>query len=128
CLPESNVEEVVRDLALKTMDFDGSGLVKVFRVLLDRAIEYQRTLARCKSASEAMLTGQAAITKETVTANALDSIFETRCLRLFLATACKKLADDLEFEILEKQRRLPRLKSVVFSAEGEVEAFQVERA
>src|SRR5437899_650741 len=92
-LPASNVEGIVKQLWLKTLDFDGVGLVHVFGVLLARAEEHKRTLAHCATVSEAMLSGKERITQEAVDANAMDAVFQTRCLRLFLARACRQLAE-----------------------------------
>src|SRR5438876_1637598 len=126
-VPESNVAAVVWHLVMKRVDLDGSGLVQVFRVLLDRAEECRQIRANCARASEAMLAGREPITQERVAGNALDAIYQTRCLELFLARACRQLAEDLEYDFAQKQGRLPRIKKAIYSDEGEVESFQLEK-
>ncbi len=125
--PASNLNEVVWRLLLKRVDFTGAGLVQVLRVLLDRAEECHQIQAQSARLSEAMLSGREPITQEAVTGNALDVLYQTRCLQLFLARACRQLADDLEFDVQQKQERAPRIKSVVYSATGEVESFLLEK-
>lgn len=125
-LPESNVEQIARDLVGQTLDLDGSGLVRLFNSLLARAEEHQRILAHSARTSEAMLTGQELMTQEGVNAQALDTLYETTCLKLFLAQACKKIAEDLEYDVLHRQSRYPRIKEVQYSAEGDVESYSLD--
>jgi hypothetical protein len=126
-LPESNVDKVTRDLMLKTVDFDGSGFVHAFTVLLARAQEHQRILDHSTKISRSMLAGAEPITQELVSAQAQDAMFETTCLKLFLACACRKVADDLQRSFDERQDRFRRITRIVFTAEGEVERFELEK-
>jgi hypothetical protein len=125
-LPESNVEQVTSDLLLKTVALDGSGLVHVFAVLSARAEEHRRILVHCDEASRAMLEGREPVMKEAVAAQVMDSMFETTCLTLFLARACRKLAEHLEEGFQERQHRFRRITKVEFATEGKVECYELE--
>lgn len=123
CLPESNVESVVDDLVHKTVDLDGTGLVHFFRTLLERAEEFSTILEHSERATNAMLLGDTVPTQPDVDAQLLDTLYQTTCLKWFLAVACKKLADELEYDVHRKQSRSPRIRSVVYGNNGDVEAF-----
>jgi hypothetical protein len=126
--PESNLHSVVRDLNTKKADLDGSGLVEIFRVLLERAEECRRIRAHSAKLSDAMLTGKEPITQELVSEQCLATIYERKCLMLFLARACRALADDLEYDLFEDPNEtLKRIKRVVYSASGEIESFELEK-
>ena len=127
-LPGSNLESIVFHLNIKKADLDGSGLVEIFRVLLERAEECRLIRAHSAKVSEAMLSGKEPITQEMVNEQTLASIYERKCIMLFLARACRTLVDDLEYDLFEDPNQtLRRIKSVVYSAVGEVESFELEK-
>ncbi len=123
---DSNLDQVVIDIVASSEDLDGSGLVQLFQLLSDRATEHRQILAHSARAMSSMLSGEHPVTQDSVEAQAQDTIFETRCLKLLLARVCRKLAENLEFEISEQQANLPRIKSAVYSAIGEVENFEID--
>ena len=126
-LPDCNADEVARDLVAQTADLDGSGFVRVFGLLLARAEEHQRILAHSAKTSQAMLSGNEPITQEGVNAHALEAIYETTCLKLLLARTCAKIAQDLENDLHQRQTRFPRIKTVVYSSNGEVESYTLDK-
>jgi len=124
--PRSNADSVALNLAAKAVDLDGSGLVEVFRILMARAEELKSILGHSERSSQAMLAGDIAPAQELVDAELLEALYTTRCLKWFLACACKRLAEDLEFEVHQKQRQLPRVKTATYSNQGEVEKFDLQ--
>ena len=69
------------------------------------------------------------MTQEMVTEQAMASIYERKCLILFLARACRRLADDLEYDLFEDPNQpLKRIKRVVYSTAGEVESYELKKA
>jgi hypothetical protein len=118
----SNVDEVVSDLAFRTISLDGGGLVDVFQVLLARAEEIKAILTHSDRTSKAMLDGEAPLTQEGVNSQMLDVLGEVPCLKYFLACACKKLSDDLGAEVYHK---LDRFSEVAYNSDGEVERMKL---
>jgi hypothetical protein len=125
--PDSNVQTVVSQLLFDAVDVDARGLVQYMQVMLARAEDLQSIFKVAADSSRAMLAGDQPIAQETVNAQVLHTLYETRCLKWFLACACRSLADSLEEEVRRKQERQPRVRSVVYGSHGEVESFQVER-
>jgi len=127
CVPESNAYSVVRSRIYKSIDLDGKGLVEIFQTLLARAEEHHAICACWDRSSQKMLAGEEPITQEAVDSQLLEGLYETRCLKWFLACACKQLAVFIENDVLEKQSRFPRIKAIVYDSDGHVEKFDLEK-
>jgi hypothetical protein len=124
--PESNAEEVIDRLVYQTDDLDGSGVVKVLKLLLTRA-EQLRKLNRKLANADQRVVKKEITTQEEYNAEILDGLYETTCLKWFLATALSELAWRLESEVYGAQLRCNPIKEIVYNAEGEVESFLLER-
>lgn len=126
--PASNVNSVVTDLWTKTIDLDGGGLVEMFRILAARAEQIQAIRRRVGEFDRGLLADAPLPDQTEFNAAFLESGYETTCLKWFLACACKRLAQDLEYDVCQKQQRLRRIESVVYNKEGEVESFSLDKS
>jgi hypothetical protein len=127
CVPESNADSVVRTRIYKSIDLDGKGLVEIFQTLLARSEEHHAICSCWNRSSQKMLAGEEPVTQDIVDSSLLEGLYETRCLKWFLARACKQLAVFIENDVLEQQRRFPRIKAIVYDSDGHVEKFDLEK-
>lgn len=125
-LPKSNVDAIAQSLLLRMLDAKGEGVVEVFQLLEERGKDIKELREHSSRRSKAMLAGKEEISSDLIQGQILEAVYETRCLKLFLAQVCRRIADGLEAELMELQATKPRIKSVEFTEQGTVESFQLE--
>jgi len=120
--PESNAQHVGRCLVYNTVDLDGSGVINVLMVLLARAGQLRSLNHRLGDLDRRAASGEVA-TQDEYNAELLEGLYETTCLKWFLAAAMKELAVRLESEVYGAQIRLNPIRQITFAADGQVESF-----
>ena len=125
--PESNVDSVVTNLWANTIDLDGDGLVQILRLLIARAEQVKAINFRLAEFDRGLLEADRLPEQAEVNAAILEGGYDTTCLKWFLSRACRRLAEDLEYDVYRKQNHLRRIESVVYNNEGEVESYALDK-
>lgn len=123
--PESNAALIAGHLVYQTVDLDGSGLVNTLTLLLARA-EQVRTLNLRLIELDRRVLEKKVTTQEEYNAELLDGLYETTCLKWFIASALKDLAKRLEGEVYGAQIRCCPIRQITFTPDGQVESFLLE--
>ena len=63
---------------------------------------------------------------EPTSAEVLDGLYETTCLKWFLACALRELSVRLESEVYASQLRLKPIRKITFTEDGQVESFLLD--
>ena len=105
--PESNAPLIAGHLVYQTVDLEGSGLVNTLNLLLARA-EQIRTLNLRLIELDRRVQKKEVTTQEEYNAELLEGLYETTCLKWFIACAAKDLAKRLEGEVYGAQIRCAR--------------------
>src|SRR5437867_3436083 len=100
--PESNAQHLARCLVYNTVDLDGSGVVNVLALLQARA-EQLRSMTLRLSDLDRRVMEKEITSQEEYNAELLDGLYETTCLKWFLACTLKELAGRLEGEVYGAQ-------------------------
>jgi hypothetical protein len=124
--PDSNVEQIVFNLVNRANDLDGKGLVDLLGLLKARAEQVQYMRERLSQFGRETLYGDVVPDKAQLDAEMLEGLCETSCLKWFLACACKRLSEDLEHEVHQKQSTIRRISKIVFTEDGGVESFRLD--
>jgi hypothetical protein len=123
--PESNAQHIARCHVYHTVDLDGSGVVQMLALLEARA-EQLRSLNLRLNDLDQRVARREITTQEEYNAELLDGLYETTCLKWFLACALKELAARLESEVYGAQIRLNPIRQITFAADGQVESFLLD--
>ena len=123
--PESNAEFVARCLVYNLVDPDGSGMVQVLALLLARA-EQIRSLNVRLAELDRRVASREIPTQEEYNAEVLEGLYETSCLKWFLACALRELSQRLESEVYGSQICLNPIRKITFTADGQVESFLLD--
>jgi hypothetical protein len=123
-LPQSNAS-LIADHLVYAPDLDGSGLVKLLGVLQSRVQEIQALTVRLIDLDRRVFEKQVT-TQEEYNAELLDGLYETTCLKWFVACALKELAKRLEGEVYGAQIRCVPIRQITFTVDGQVESFRLE--
>jgi len=94
----------------------------VLMVLLARAGQLRSLNHRLGDLDRRAASGEVA-TQDEYNAELLEGLYETTCLKWFLAAAMKELAVRLESEVYGAQIRLNPIRQITFAADGQVESF-----
>ncbi len=123
--PESNAALIAGQLVYRSVDLDGSGLVNTLSLLLARA-EQIRTLNLRLIELDHRVAKKEVTTQEEYNAELLDGLYETTCLKWFLASTMKDLAKRLEGEVYGAQIRCAPIRQITYTDDGQVESFLLE--
>jgi hypothetical protein len=123
--PESNAQHIARSLVYQTVDLDGSGLVNVLALLHARAEQLKAMNLRLSDLERRVVDREIA-TQEEYNAELLEGLYETSCLKWFLACASRELAVRLESEFYGAQIRLNPIRQITFAPDGQVESFLLD--
>src|SRR5262249_47441542 len=123
--PESNAQHVARCLVYNTVDLDGSGVVNVLALLQARA-EQLRTMNLRLSDLDRPVLNRKISTQEEYNAELLEGLYETTCLKWFLACTLKELGTRLESEVYGAQIQLNPIRKITFAPDGQVESFRLD--
>jgi hypothetical protein len=123
--PESNAKHVARNLVYHAVDLDGSGVIHVLAVLQDRAEQLRALNGRLSDLDRQVALGEIT-TQQEYNAEMLDGLYETTCLKWFLACALKELGGRLEGEVYGAQIRLNPIGQITFAPDGQVESFLLD--
>jgi hypothetical protein len=123
--PESNAALIAAHLVYHTVDLDGTGLVNTLSLLQARA-EQVRTLNQRLIELDRRVFEKQVTTQEEYNAELLDGLYETTCLKWFLASTMKELAKRLEGEVYGAQVRCCPIRQITFTADGQVESFLLD--
>ena|SRR5437879_6138919 len=128
-LPKSNAGLVAHQMASRTNDSDGSGLIDLLELLVERAEQIQAATRRAGEFSEKTLSGEIAPEPAEFKTELQDGVYEPLSLKLFLACAFRALAEQLKLQLYQNQSHLLRgVKEVVFTDEGEIASLSLEDA
>jgi hypothetical protein len=123
--PDSNASLIASHLVYHTVDFDGSGLIETLNILLARAEQVRKLNHRLILLDERVAKKEVT-SQEEYNAELLDGLYETTCMKWFMASAFKELAKRLEGEVYGAQVRCVPIKQITYNADGEVESFRLE--
>lgn len=123
--PESNAQTVASRLVYQTVDLDGTSLIHTLSLLLSRAAQLKAHNLRLLALDEKVKKKEVT-TQEEYNAELLEGLYETTCLKWFLAAALKELARRLESEALGAQIRCAPIRKITFTPDGDVESFLLE--
>jgi hypothetical protein len=123
--PESNAQHVARCLVYNTVDLDGTGVLNVLAVLQARA-EQLRSMNHRLSDLDRRMANREIATQEEYNAELLEGLYETTCLKWFLACTLKELGVRLESEVYGAQIYLNPIRQITFAADGQVESFLLD--
>jgi hypothetical protein len=123
--PESNVAQVAGQMVYQSVDIDGSGLVNTLTLLLARA-EQIRALNNKLVDVDHRVVKKEVTSQEEYNAELLDGLYETTCLKWFLASTLKELARRLESEVYGAQIRCCPIRQITYTSDGEVDSFLLE--
>lgn len=123
--PESNAELIARRLVYHTVDLDGSGLMNVLTLLHARA-EQLKTLNLRLADLDERVAQKKVTSQEEYNAELLDGMYETTCLKWFLACTLKELARRMESEVYGAQIRCVPVRQITFAEDGQVESFRLD--
>ncbi len=123
--PVSNAGPIVEKLVSLSTDFSGAGLVELSRLLLARAEQIRTLKMAATEFGRAVITGVA--TPDQLEANAClqPAFFETACIKHFLASLYRKLAEQLDWEVHEQQQHLRPIRKIVYAPDGDIESFEL---
>ncbi|HYT94213.1 MAG TPA: hypothetical protein VEL76_36190 [Gemmataceae bacterium] len=124
-LPESNAQHIARCLVYNTVDLDGSGVVHVLALLQARAAQVRAMNLRLSDLDRRMASREIA-SQEEYNAELLEGLYETTCLKWFLASALRELAVRLESEVSGAQVCLNPIRQITFASDGQVESFLLD--
>jgi hypothetical protein len=123
--PESNAQHVARGLVYNMPDLDGSGVMQVLATLYARAEELRAMNHRLSDLDRRLLLREIT-TQEEYNAELLEGLYETTCLKWFLACALKELAGRLESEVYGAQICLNPIRTITYASDGTVESFRLD--
>lgn len=123
--PESNAQVIANRLIYNFVDLDGSGVIQVLQLLQARA-EQVRSLTLRLNELDQKVQRKEITHQEEYNAELLDGLYETTCLRWFLACTLKELARRLESEVYGAQIRLNPIRQITFTEDGQVESFLLD--
>jgi hypothetical protein len=123
--PESNAEYVARCLVYPLVDLDGSGVVQVLELLRVRA-EQILSLNHELSELDNRVARQEITSQEEYNAVVLEGLYETTCLKWFLACVLRELGTRLESEVFGAQICMNPIRQITFAPDGQVESFLLD--
>jgi hypothetical protein len=123
--PESNAQDVARCLVYNYLDLDGTGVMDVLALLYARAEQLRTLNLRLNDLDQRVVTREIA-SQEEFNAELLEGLYETTCLKWFLACAMKELGGRLECEVYGSQIVLNPIRQITFAPDGQVESFLLD--
>jgi hypothetical protein len=123
--PESNAQHLARCLVYNTVDLDGSGIIHVLTLLQARAEQLKAMNLRLGDLDKRLVMREIA-TQEEYNAELLEGLYETTCLKWFLACVMKELTVRLESEVTGAQICLNPIWQITFAEDGQVESFRLD--
>jgi hypothetical protein len=123
--PESNAQHVARCLVYNNVDLDGSGVMNVLAILHARAEQLRAMNHRLNDLDRRVVLREIA-TQEEYNAELLDGLYETTCLKWFIACTLRELAVRLESEVYGSQICLKPIRQITFAPDGQVESFLLD--
>src|SRR4051812_39391982 len=104
------------------VDLDGSGAVDVLGLLRARAEQVRELNHRLADLDQRAASGEVA-TQDEYNAELLEGLYETTCLKWFVACVLRELTVRLESEDFGAQIRLNPIRQITYAADGQVESF-----
>jgi hypothetical protein len=123
--PESNAQHLARCLVYGSVDLDGSGVVNLLALLQARA-QQLRALNLRLSDLDRKVFEKAITSQEEYNAELLEGLYETTCLKWFLACTLRELSGRLESEVYGAQIRLNPIRKITYAEDGQVESFLLD--
>jgi len=130
-LPKSNVEKVVGKIVHPKERFNFDALVILLELSYIRANQIKKMADAVagsrkgrpkKSATNAELEDY----KEEIDADFWESVYEPVCIELFLSHLLRKMAENLERDVLHAQTHIRPIQEIQFTDTGEVETFKLK--
>ena len=121
-LPQSNAGSVAHQLAAQAADVEGTGLVEVLKLLLERAEQIRTINQPAGDLGPSLISWEPGQEQAEPGVVLLEDVYRPLCLKLFMACAFTALAEQLKSQLRHRDL-LRHVKQIVFSEDGDLQSL-----